>query len=109
MASGEPRLWLGTVVASVLNIFQPEWMTRAACQEIPTDIFFPQPGRIGAAQAKQAIKVCRSCPVREECLAYAMSFPDRSLPGIWGGTTERERSRLHHVATPIRYRVRKPE
>lgn len=109
MASGEPWLWLGAVVASVLNIFQPEWMTRADCQDIPTDIFFPQPGRIGAAQAKQAIKVCRSCPVREECLAYAMSFPDRSLPGIWGGTTERERSRLHHVATPIRYRVGKPD
>ena len=100
---------MGALEPTVLNIFQPEWMTRADCQNLPTDIFFPQPGRLGVAQAKQALKICRSCPVREECLAYAMSFPDRSLPGIWGGTTERERSRLHHVATPIRYRVGKPD
>jgi len=100
---------LGAVEPLVLNILQPEWMTRADCQTLPTEIFFPQPGRLGAQQAKQAIKVCRACPVREACLAYAMTFPDRSLPGIWGGTTERERSRLHHVATPIRYRLGKPD
>jgi len=93
----------------VLNIFQPEWMTEADCQNLPTDIFFPKPGRLGTAHAKRAVKICRGCPVREECLAYAMSFADRSLPGIWGGTTERERSQLHHSATPIGYRVRKPD
>lgn len=89
----------------MLNIHQPSWMEQADCQNLPTIIFFPQPGRQGAADAKRAIKICHACPVREACLAYAMSFPDRSLPGIWGGTTERERSRLHHSATPIRYRV----
>lgn len=100
---------MGALEPSVLNILQPEWMMDADCQNLPTEIFFPQPGRLGAANAKKALKVCRSCPVREACLAYAMSFPDRSLPGIWGGTTERERSRLHHVATPIRYRLGKPD
>lgn len=100
---------MGAVEPSVLNILQPEWMTEADCQDLPTDIFFPQPGRLGAAHAKQAVKICRGCPVREACLAYAMSFPDRSLPGIWGGTTERERSRLHHVETPVRYRLGKPD
>lgn len=89
----------------MLNILQPDWMTEADCQNLPVDLFFPQPGRQGSANAKKAKEVCHSCPVREACLAYAMSFPDRSLPGIWGGTTERERSRLHHSATPIRYRV----
>jgi len=100
---------LGTVVPLMLNVDAPDWMVDADCQDLPTDLFFPQPGRQGTANAKQAIKVCRSCPVREACLAYAMSFPDRSLPGIWGGTTERERSRMHHSETPIRYRVRKTE
>jgi WhiB family redox-sensing transcriptional regulator len=93
----------------MLNIDAPDWQTEADCRDLPIEMFFPQPGRKGAADAKQAIKVCRSCLVREACLAYAMSFPDRALPGIWGGTTENERSRLHHSATPIRYRVGKPD
>jgi WhiB family redox-sensing transcriptional regulator len=105
VARRAPCLWLGAVGTVVLNVNQPEWMTQADCQNLPIALFFPQPGRIGAADAKKALRVCRSCPVRKQCLAYAMSFPDRSLPGIWGGTTERERSRMHHSATPIRYRA----
>lgn len=93
---------LGTVM---LNINQPDWMTDAECRDLPLKMFFPQPGREGSEDAKKAKSVCHTCPVRQACLDYAMSFPDRSLPGIWGGTTERERSRLHHVETPIRYRV----
>jgi WhiB family redox-sensing transcriptional regulator len=97
------------VVEAVLNIFQPSWMENAACRDLSTTLFFPQPGRIGAADAKKALRICSTCPVRTDCLAYAMSFPDRALPGIWGGTTERERSRLHHSPTPIRYRLGKPD
>ena len=93
----------------MLNVDAPDWMVDADCQDLPTEMFFPQPGRKGAADAKVAVAICKACPVRETCLAYAMSFPDRSLPGIWGGTTERERSRMHHSETPIRYRVRKPD
>jgi WhiB family redox-sensing transcriptional regulator len=109
MARSPSWLWMGAVEPPVLNVLQPDWMVEADCQDLPLEMFFPQPGRIGAADAKKAIKVCKACPVRVECLAYAMTFPDRSLPGIWGGTTERERSRMHHVETPIRYRVGKPD
>ena len=105
MAPSEPRLRMGALEPFVLNVYQPDWMVDADCQNLPTDLFFPQPGRKGAADAKVAVEICKACPVREACLAYAMSFPDRSLPGIWGGTTERERSRMHHSATPIRYRA----
>jgi WhiB family redox-sensing transcriptional regulator len=43
-----------------------------------------------------AKKVCRACPVRGECLAYAMDAPIDH--GIWGGMTERERRRYRRQA-----------
>ena len=100
---------MGTVEPIVLEASARAWMLDAACRDLPTEIFFPPPNRQGAADTKKALAVCRSCPVREACLAYALTFPDRSLPGIWGGETERSRSRMLHCATPIRYRLRKPD
>lgn len=39
-----------------------------------------------------AKKVCFNCPVRLECLQYALDHDERF--GVWGGATERERRRL---------------
>jgi WhiB family redox-sensing transcriptional regulator len=36
----------------------------------------------------EAKAVCAGCPVRPECLAFALQ---RDLHGIWGATTEDER------------------
>ena len=36
----------------------------------------------------QAKAICAACPVLDECKAYIDANPQ---PGIWGGTTERER------------------
>jgi WhiB family redox-sensing transcriptional regulator len=64
----------------------PAWMESAACQYVDSDLFFPERGGSG----KDAKRICRQCPVRRECLAYALSALDR-LDGIWGGLTESER------------------
>ncbi|MFB7600769.1 WhiB family transcriptional regulator [Streptomyces sp. NPDC056160] len=45
----------------------------------------------GAAQ-NGAKSVCYHCPVRVECLAYALD--QRMEYGVWGGMTERERRAL---------------
>jgi WhiB family transcriptional regulator, redox-sensing transcriptional regulator len=45
---------------------------------------------------KLAKQVCRGCPVRTECLVYAMETPVDH--GVWGGLTERERRRLRRRA-----------
>ena len=37
-------------------------------------------------------KLCESCPVQRECLAYAVANPE--LQGIWGGLTSKERLKL---------------
>jgi len=65
-----------------------DWVHNARCRQSPggCSIFFPQ-----TADAAAAKSVCRGCPVRGECLDYAMANPD--LHGIWGGTTRAERDR----------------
>jgi WhiB family redox-sensing transcriptional regulator len=71
------------------------WKNRGACLDLDVDLFFPPAGYEGRAQANHAKKVCSECPVRRECLDYALTFDHRSLPGIWGGTTENERRKIH--------------
>jgi len=84
-----------------VNIDKPSWMERAACIDMPLDVFFPGPGRLGAADTRKAVAICRQCPVRQACLDYALEHPD--MAGVWGGTSHRERNRIHKGATPPRY------
>src|SRR5271169_735386 len=65
-----------------------EWHNRAACKGA-TDLFFSYDGEV-VAHARQ---ICEGCPVRQECLLTALA--DRNLYGVWGGTTEAQRRRIH--------------
>lgn len=51
-------------------------------------IFFPETGS-GVAQARQ---LCRRCPVKDDCLDYALEANEHY--GVWGGASERERRRM---------------
>lgn len=67
------------------------WRPRAACQDVDPELFFPSDrgGPAAEAQAAKAKAVCAGCPVREQCLDWALSH---SLGhGVWGGLTEEER------------------
>jgi WhiB family redox-sensing transcriptional regulator len=63
------------------------WIAQAACAGVDPDLFFPSKGE--ASDAAKAL--CAGCPVKGECLAFAL---DHHCQGIWGGTSERERARL---------------
>ena len=91
----------------MLDVNRPEWMTKAACIGEPRDLFFPGPGQDGIRKTKKAKQICRTCPVVNDCIVYAMSFSPRSLIGIWGGTTERERTRIHKSTTGLVYSGRR--
>jgi WhiB family redox-sensing transcriptional regulator len=39
--------------------------------------------------------LCRACPVRQECLDYAMA--DDSLRGLWGGPNDAQRRELRRA------------
>ena len=66
------------------------WMERAACLAAEPDLFFPV-SAVGpaVAQVVAAKAVCQGCPVRAECLNYAVQTAQQH--GIWGGVTEEER------------------
>jgi WhiB family transcriptional regulator, redox-sensing transcriptional regulator len=61
------------------------WARDAECLSSHPKLFFPARGESTVA----AKKVCAGCPVRSECLAYAL---DEGIKfGVWGGKSERER------------------
>ncbi|MFE7706946.1 WhiB family transcriptional regulator [Streptomyces sp. NPDC057486] len=66
------------------------WRMHAACRDEDPDLFFPI-GSTGPAlvQTEEAKEVCRGCPVREQCLEWAMENGQDS--GVWGGLGEAER------------------
>ena len=65
-----------------------DWMARGKCKDLDPAVFFPSDGM--GVQAAQ--RICSDCPVRLECLEYALA--DRVDHGVWGGASERERRRM---------------
>lgn len=69
---------------------EPEsWKADGICAQVDPDLWYPEKG----GSTKKAKKVCSNCPVREQCLNYAMDHNERF--GIWGGYSERERRKLN--------------
>jgi len=64
------------------------WRDEAACKSVPTEAFFPEEGGVPTTLAK----LCAGCPVRSECLDFAVS--DWTIYGIWAGTDEKERRKM---------------
>ena len=69
------------------------WQVRAACRGPQASVFFP-PAQFERkdeklAREERAKAICRTCPVCEPCLAYALRI--REPHGIWGGMNELER------------------
>lgn len=73
------------------------WMTYAACRDADPNLFFPELGA-NYYTTHDALKICRGCPVREECLQAVINHPAR---GIWGGTTETQRRRRGIKIEPV--------
>lgn len=66
----------------------PEWQEHALCSQTDPEAFFPEKG----GSTKAAKRICSRCDVKAECLDYALDHDERA--GIWGGLSERERSKL---------------
>jgi WhiB family redox-sensing transcriptional regulator len=67
-----------------------EWAARGACRHSDPELFFPITSAGPAAgQLAKAKEVCDRCPVRDECLTFALETGQDF--GVWGGTTEIER------------------
>ncbi|PSJ27818.1 WhiB family transcriptional regulator [Streptosporangium nondiastaticum] len=74
-----------------------DWRQYAACLHEDPELFFPVGSRGPAVvQTEDAKSVCRRCPVREDCLRWALDSGQES--GVWGGTSEAERRALRRAA-----------
>lgn len=73
-----------------------DWVEQAACAGVDPDLFFPDRGASRAA----ARRVCAGCPVRAECLEYALEAGEKF--GVWGGTSEKERRAMRRQRLAVR-------
>lgn len=72
------------------------WEDDALCQQVDTEVFFPERGGGTTHAAKQ---VCKLCDVQPECLEHALAADEEY--GVWGGMSERQRRKINHPgATP---------
>jgi WhiB family transcriptional regulator, redox-sensing transcriptional regulator len=73
-----------------------EWLHRARCKDEDPELFFPI-GTSGpaAVQIEAAKSICMLCPVRSECLEWAMATGQEA--GVWGGLSEDERRALRRA------------
>lgn len=77
------------------------WRAAAACRTVDTALFFPSATWAGSRphvghgstvvdrQIEAAKSVCATCPVRPDCLDYALAANEPE--GVWGGTDPVER------------------
>lgn len=71
-----------------------DWTTRAACRGHDPDLWFPSRGENNKYVA--AVAICKTCPVTDDCLTYAIV--QRVDHGIWDGLGESGRRRLAPAA-----------
>ena len=64
------------------------WMAEGECNGLDPALFYPDQG----GDAATPKRICSTCPVRVQCLEYALLTNERH--GIWGGVSERERRRM---------------
>lgn len=71
-----------------------EWRTKAACKGVdPNEFFTTEEKRVRVMK-----QLCDSCPVKSECLQFALT--NDIAWGIYGGMTPKERNRtFKHVVS----------
>lgn len=86
--SDDPGSVGNPLAALAAAVIPGEWVEEALCAQTDPELFFPEKG----GSTRQAKEVCARCPVRPECLEYALENNERF--GIWGMASERDRRKL---------------
>ena len=83
-------------VAHLEGALGTEWQQRGLCRASDSTVFFApahfehKPER-EAREAKAKV-ICAGCPVRAQCLDWALAV--REPHGVWGGYSESERKQI---------------
>ena len=91
MPSMEPVPAASTTAFAPSRDVPEPWMAGARCRTMDPEIFFPTDG-LGV---QRAAAICERCPVREDCLEYALR--NGIQHGVFGGVSERARVRLRRA------------
>jgi len=84
--AGTPKPATITPAAAALDL--PPYRMAGICNQTDPDAFFPERGEpTGPARA-----ICNRCPVRAECLTWALLNDEPH--GVWGATSSQERHQL---------------
>lgn len=70
------------------DIHANAWMDKAACKG-STHKMFPREHK-DITYIPEARQICAGCPVKPECLDYALTFPPGDMHGVWAGLTPRQ-------------------
>lgn len=71
--------------------FTETWRKLALCIDQPAGLFFPESSQPNL----EGKRICQMCPVRLECLEYAVTNHEEF--GIWGGTVGKERGKIRKL------------
>jgi WhiB family redox-sensing transcriptional regulator len=88
MKDFEPEVTRGRSISGASGAIAEIWQDRAKCKGSSAAVFYP----LGGVPTASARALCKDCPVRTQCLAYAIENDEEF--GIWGGLSERERRKL---------------
>ena len=105
MKAGESSSILEEWFTDVSN----EFMRHGNCVGMDVNLFFPYKGE----SIREALQACNGipatkdnpgkpvCPVKDQCLEYAMSLPQLCV-GVWGGTSQKQRRVMRTEAEQTR-------
>ena len=85
-----------TAVAHLGDALPTEWQQQGLCRATDSSVFFApmtfehKPER--EAREAKAKLICAACPVRGQCLDWALAV--REPYGVWGGCSESERKQI---------------
>lgn len=74
-----------------------DWRDRALCRDMDPNIFFPDADYL---LDPIVLPTCHRCPVREDCLQYALNTCQEF--GVWGGLTDDQRRYINVTRSRVR-------
>ena len=75
------------------NMRSLDWQDDAACKDVDVSVFYPEYRRTKNQNSKIARKWCHNCPVKVQCLLWAMANNEK---GVWGDTSEKTRGKIRN-------------
>ena len=69
------------------------WQEKGLCRSVSVEFYPEKSGKPSRRLIREAVQVCESCAVRQECLEWALSH-DEAQYGVWGGLTAAKRRKI---------------